>query len=688
MASFLDKLLRRNIAAPSPAPGGVNALAYPAFEITSPQYPIPNPYNLMQGGYRLNELLYACTDLRATTISEAPLWIYEDEGDKTPKELADHPLRELMAQPNPYMDEAAFWRATEIYLCCAGFAAWEIEMTRMGEPLALHPLRPDWCSFMRGADGRPLAWLRYRPYGMNLPDIPIENVLLFQYFDPLYPMLRGLSPLAIASRVASVDNNATDFLKLFFERGAVVQGILTSDQSVSDAEAKRTQDRWRSVHGGSRQWAENNIAVLGAGLKYESTQMDNRSMQFNEIDARSEARICTVMKTEPILLNAKIGLDRSTYSNYEQARQAFYQKFGKPEWRFLAGAVKSQLLPKWEQLPAKFIVEFELSEISALQEDRTAKWARATGAFEKNLLTRDEAREEMGLDAIDAKDVFYGEVVQAVRETIQPTSETVGQEGVVTESEQQAPGQPPPEPGAANKPPPTAPATDAAKQLEKKQYKAWLTRGAAKGKPFTFQHLDAWEQLELKAGGEGASKSLPSDPMAGVARRFQTELTGIVNDAWQNGGKINKDMRALVRQYVEDAFDAGLLDGGSSPDALDAAALVDQLVADQLQYVSKFAKDVADAQDDPAQQQSIRRRIELWSENIWSAGQRGWAQAHATRKERLIWASANDEIVCAICGPLNGKIVEAGKPFAPGIYNEPAHVNCRCITQPYRDENG
>lgn len=36
---------------------------------------------------------------------------------------------------------------------------------------------------------------------------------------------------------------------------------------------------------------------------------------------------------------------------------------------------------------------------------------------------------------------------------------------------------------------------------------------------------------------------------------------------------------------------------------------------------------------------------------------------------------------CAICSPLDKKIVGLNEFFAPGIYAEPAHPNCRCLTK-------
>lgn len=41
------------------------------------------------------------------------------------------------------------------------------------------------------------------------------------------------------------------------------------------------------------------------------------------------------------------------------------------------------------------------------------------------------------------------------------------------------------------------------------------------------------------------------------------------------------------------------------------------------------------------------------------------------------WMVARDEVVCPICGDLDGEVLEMDSSNLP-----PAHVNCRCYTQP------
>jgi HK97 family phage portal protein len=390
---FWDTLIGRN---KPKAKTETYASVYPLYEQQTPQYPLPNPYPMIRQGYKLNELVFACVNKRMTVTSEPPMRVYRDNGDSR-EEISDHPLRALLRRPNERMSERDFWSATMAYLLIAGFAAWEIELNNAGEPIALWPMRPDWCSFYRG-DGRPLRAVRYQPYGLPPVDIPIEKVLLFQLFDPEFPMLRGYGPTATALRMMGVDNNATDFLKVFFQRGTKLAGLLKTAQTLGDTEAQRIKERWRDTHGGVENWGD--IAVLGNGAEFQSIQMNFRDMEFPELDARSEGRICMLFKTPPILIGAKIGLDRSTFSNFGEARSAFYEDPIMPDWAMLSAAVEMQLMPYYGEDP-DIECAFDTSKVKALQEDQTAIWTRATTAAQTGVITRDEAREQLGLDPID-----------------------------------------------------------------------------------------------------------------------------------------------------------------------------------------------------------------------------------------------------------------------------------------------
>lgn len=372
---------------------------YPEWEVTTPQYVTPSPYSLAQMGYRTNELVFTCVNVRADSISEAPLKIYNDTG----KEVKDHPIDLLLSNPCPGMSEQTFWKVVETYLGIAGFSAWEKERNNKGEVIRLWPMRPDWCSFLRGQQ-KPIRAIRYQPYGLPFFDIAIENILLFQYFDPLYPLLKPFSPSMSALEMINTDNNMTIMIQNFLKNGNFLGGLLsTENQVLQEAEANVYKRRWQEAHGGAGKAGE--IAVIGKGLKFQTTSSSFRDMVFPEVDARSESRICMVFRVPPILIGAKVGIDRSTFANYQESRQSFYEGPISNQWKYLGGVVKDQLLPDFEK-NSTYDALFDMSDVKALQEDRNAQVDRADKMYRGKWATKNEARAEAGLDPVEGGDEF------------------------------------------------------------------------------------------------------------------------------------------------------------------------------------------------------------------------------------------------------------------------------------------
>ena len=314
--SFWDNIVQTAGATPnigadprSPSYAGV----FPQWEIQTPAWPLKPAWNLMEQGYTLNEIIYGCINKRWGAIGDANLMVKDDEGPDA-KEQSNHDMLNLIHNPNERIDEAMFWQISQIYMDTTGFALWEKELNNVGEPIRLWPMRPDWCSFYRG-EGRLLRAVRYQPYSLSPIDIPIDNVVLFGYFDPRYPGLRFLGPTQVALRVMGVDSELTDFVRLFFQQGASTNGVLKTEQVLSDDAARSIQDRWMGQHGGANNWVK--PAVLGQGVSYQSTAQTFKDFQFDQVDARNEARICTVFDIPPILLGTKVGLQSATYSNYK-----------------------------------------------------------------------------------------------------------------------------------------------------------------------------------------------------------------------------------------------------------------------------------------------------------------------------------------------------------------------------------
>jgi phage portal protein BeeE len=70
--------------------------------------------------YRLFTLAYACMQFRATKLAEAPLWIAEEDEDGEAMLEGEHPLSELLEQPNPDMEMADLLEQVSLYLDATG----------------------------------------------------------------------------------------------------------------------------------------------------------------------------------------------------------------------------------------------------------------------------------------------------------------------------------------------------------------------------------------------------------------------------------------------------------------------------------------------------------------------------------------------------------------------------------------
>src|SRR5688572_28949283 len=79
-----------------------------------------------------------------------------------------------------------------------------------------------------------------------------------------------------------------------------------------------------------------------------------------------------------------------------------------PLWWHIAQELTNQLLPDFDSDSTHFL-EFDLSEVGALQEDETAKVDRTIKKYEGGVITRAEARTELDYEADPdgADDVYF-----------------------------------------------------------------------------------------------------------------------------------------------------------------------------------------------------------------------------------------------------------------------------------------
>jgi phage portal protein BeeE len=142
-------------------------------------------------------------------------------------------------------------------------------------------------------------------------------------------------------------------------------------------------------------------------MDVQALGMNLRDLEFPDLRAYSESRICAALGVPPVLVGAKVGLDRSTFTNYAEARRQLWEDAIFSLQRRFRDPVTTQLLPEFTGPGRPRVhVRWDNSEVLALQEAESAKWDRATNALARGGITVNDFRRTVGLDPVQGGDVF------------------------------------------------------------------------------------------------------------------------------------------------------------------------------------------------------------------------------------------------------------------------------------------
>ena len=339
--------------------------AWLSWRENTPQWQTTDFQAYVEEGFNTNSLVYSAIMYKVRSKGSAPLRAYTGD-PKTPEILpADHPLTKLVSRPNPHQSWIQFHALNEIYFNLGNSFIFMAREDKGGLPTAMYSLRPDRVYIIPG-DGGIKGYL-YVPEGVGVeqgtPILPEDmmHVKLPNPADPFEGLGWGMPPTPIGQSV-DVDNDVTRFLRLFFKNGAMLQGLLKFDKPLDDDILAGVKRRWMEMYGGVDNWTD--VGVLDQGASYQRIGATFDEMGFEAIDERNESRILGPFGVPPILLGTRMGLLRSTYSNYEEARRAYWEDTAVPELAWFEASYQYYLNPG----DGSFVA-FDLSKVPALQKD-------------------------------------------------------------------------------------------------------------------------------------------------------------------------------------------------------------------------------------------------------------------------------------------------------------------------------
>jgi HK97 family phage portal protein len=375
-----------------------NAALHVSHTVGRPQWPRMTPENFNQQAYQKLTLIFRCVNLLASAVGEAPVRVYRDR-DGQQETLPDHPLRQLLTRPNPLMGESKLMYNLMVRMCIYGFGAMEIERTSAGRPMQLWPLRSEWLKpIPRNNDAH--DW-EYRIPGNDPVLIEADDIIVVSFAELGDGDPRGIGPLEVAMREWSLLNTMQDYLKAFFDHGALpVYGLLLNPEAdVNQDDADVLKQRWNEAINST------DPLILDSITGIQRLSFDYNELAYIDLRDVSEIAILQAFGIPGSLVGQRFAQERNTFSNYGEARTSFYQDTVQKLWARIDDVLTRSLLPELDSR-GDTNLEFDISGIDALQEDQQTKRTHDLEALKAGAISRADYRRSVGLPVDPSDDVY------------------------------------------------------------------------------------------------------------------------------------------------------------------------------------------------------------------------------------------------------------------------------------------
>lgn len=325
-----------------------------------------------------NSALTAVVGWVTRTIAATPLRVFDGT-----QFVDDHPAGDLLRAPNPYYGERLLRSAVVGEMLLYGEAFLLKERSQSGRVLRVWFLSH---GTVRVETRQQVSYI-YGPTGKVLDP---EDIIHLRY--RLAPDgVRGVSPITSVLNEVLTDNEAALFTAAIL-RNSGVPGVVISPASADTIIDKETAEAVRVL------WQQRVTGELRGQPIVFTDRVDVETFGFSPNDVLldkirriPEERICAVFGVPAIVAGLGAGLERSTFANYSEAREAAFEECIFPIQQLLAEEMTRQLLAEYGDSPPNRF-EFDNSGIGALGRGRREEMAAIASLVQAGIISTEEAR--------------------------------------------------------------------------------------------------------------------------------------------------------------------------------------------------------------------------------------------------------------------------------------------------------
>ena len=365
-----------------------------------------NYQDLAKEGYLKNAIVYRCVNEISRGASAVPFVI--KAGDQI---IEEHPLIDLLNRPNPLQSYSEFFNSLFGYVLLSGNAYILKVGAETGTPQELHQLRPDRIVIKGSGNQIPdryqyvLNGKVHQQYEVDQENgfSDLKHIKLWNPLDDYY----GLSPMSAAAVEVDQFNMASKHNVNLLNNGARPSGAIVfkpqddAGFAVNLTESQRQQlltdlnNRFSGTANAGRP------LLLEGDFDWREMGLSPKDMDFLNLKHMSATDIAMCFGVPSQLVGVP---DAQTYANVAEARLALYEETIIPHLRKLSSDLNEWLVPMFDE---RLRLEFDIDAIPALSERRRKIYENVTSAVREGIMTRNEAREIIGLQPVDGADDLY-----------------------------------------------------------------------------------------------------------------------------------------------------------------------------------------------------------------------------------------------------------------------------------------
>ena len=399
MASIIDKILGRKEKTPEKKEAPVVYYNSLGTDVTyKARYD-----QLAEEGYQQNAIVYRCVNEIANSASRVEINLFR--GDQ---EIDKHPLLDLLYNPSPMVSNVEFFQAVYAYLLISGNSYMLSVGGDRTPPTELYNLRPDRIKINASSRATPNSYdyviggqtVESYLVDQSTGNSKVKHIKMFNPLDDFY----GMSPIQSASIDIDQHNLANKHNVNLLQNGARPSGAVVFKPKDETGAAMQLSEVQRSqlVNDINQRFGGTGNAgkpmLLEGDFDWKEMGLSPKDMDFTQLKHMSAKDIALVYGVPSQLIGIP---DSQTYSNFAEAKLALYNETIIPLLDKVQADMNEWLTPMFgEDLELRYNVD----SIPAMAEQRRRVFESVTQGVQNGILTRNEAREQLGYEPLDGAD--------------------------------------------------------------------------------------------------------------------------------------------------------------------------------------------------------------------------------------------------------------------------------------------